>query len=362
MSKRTSLYEQHIAAGGKMVEYAGWELPVQYAGLAVEHEAVRTTAGIFDVSHMGEALVFGPESEEFLNYLLTNAVDKLEDNKVLYSLMCYPDGGVVDDLLVYRFVEREYFLVINAANIAKDLAWMTEQATGFAVQIVDVSSETSEIALQGPDAERLLQQWTKFDLNELKFFECAREVEIVGCKCLISRTGYTGEDGFEIYTANDYVAQIWQALIAAGAQPCGLGCRDTLRFEAGLPLYGYEISANISPLEAGLGMFVRLEKPDFVGKQALLAAKEQGLARKTVGFELLDKGIPRHGYEVQIEGKTIGTVTTGYLSPTLKKSIGLALIDSDYAKPDGEFAVLMRGKLLRAKIISRQFIKKNYKK
>ena len=362
MAKRTALYEQHIQAGGKMVEYAGWELPVQYAGLAIEHEAVRSAAGMFDVSHMGELLVFGPESEEFLNQLLTNDVVLLEDNKVLYSLMCYSDGGVVDDLLVYRFAEREYFLVINAANIEQDLAWLKEQSGGFAVQIIDVSAETAEIALQGPRAEQLLQQLTSYHLNELKFFECTRSVEIVGCNCLLSRTGYTGEDGFEIFMPNDCAVPVWQALVAAGVQPCGLGCRDTLRFEAGLPLYGYEISAGITPLEAGLGKFVRFDKPNFIGKQALQNTQDRGLARKTVGFELIDKGIPRHGYEVQSDGKKIGVVTTGYLSPTLKKSIGMALIASDYAQLGNEIAVLMRGKSLRAKIISRQFIMKNYRK
>lgn len=362
MLKRTVLYDRHVQAGGKLIDYAGWELPVQYAGLAAEHEAVRTKAGMFDVSHMGELLVFGPHAEEFLNYLLTNDVARLKDNKVLYSPMCYPDGGVVDDLLVYRFAEREYFLVINAANIDKDLAWMNEQAAGFAVQLINVSEETAEVALQGPEAQQLLQRLTSCDLNKLGFFECARGVEIAGCSCLISRTGYTGEDGFEIYMNNSDAGRIWQALLEQGAQPCGLGCRDTLRFEAGLPLYGNELSPEISPLEAGLEMFVCLEKPDFVGKQALQSAKTQGILRRIVGFELIDKGIPRHGYEVQSNGKTIGTVTTGYLSPTLKKPIGLALVLNGYAQPGGDLTVMMRGKPLRARIISRQFINKNYRR
>ncbi|MFZ5354415.1 MAG: glycine cleavage system aminomethyltransferase GcvT, partial [Bacillota bacterium] len=334
--RKTALYDAHVRFGGKIIEFAGWELPVQYEGIIPEHEAVRNAAGLFDVSHMGEVDVKGPEAFAFVQNLITNDASVMLDNQVIYSLMCYPDGGVVDDLLVYKFNDNHFYLVINASNVEKDYQWMLGNKGSFDVELTNISDKVSEVALQGPKAEEILQKLTSIDLSELKFFFCKRDVEIGGIKCLISRTGYTGEDGFEIYADNGSIAALWDKLMEAGKdfglKACGLGCRDTLRFEATLPLYGNEISKEITPLEAGLGIFVKLTKDDFIGKAALVKQKEEGLRRKLVGFEMLEKSIPRHGYEVMADGKTIGFVTTGYISPTVKKTIGLALVDTAYSE------------------------------
>lgn len=364
--KRTALYDAYARYGGKIIEFAGWELPVQYEGIVPEHEAVRNHAGVFDVSHMGEVKVTGSQAFDFVQNLITNDISTLKDGQVLYALMCYPDGGVVDDLLVYRFSHEDFFLVINASNIDKDYQWMLENRGNCDVGLKNISPETSEIALQGPKAETILQRLTDAPLSGLKFFHSIRDVNIAGAKCLISRTGYTGEDGFEIYTANAEIEKVWEAVLEAGKEqdikPCGLGCRDTLRFEATLPLYGHEISREITPLEAGLGIFVKLEKAEFIGKDALVRQKEAGLKRKLVGFEMKDKGIPRHGYEVAADGKTIGFVTTGYLSPTLKKNIGLAMIEEEYAELETAVDIVIRNKPLKAAVISKRFYNKNYKK
>ncbi len=364
--KKTALYEAHKRHGGKLIEFAGWELPVEYQGIIIEHEAVRNAAGLFDVSHMGEVEVKGEEASLFIQHLVTNDIDTLSDNQVIYTFMCYENGGVVDDLLVYRFSSDHFLLVINASNVDKDYEWMLSNKGSYKVELCNVSKEISEVALQGPKAEEILQQLTKANLSEIKFFYLKRDVEIAGVKCLISRTGYTGEDGFEIYASNSDIEVLWEEILKAGStkgiMPAGLGCRDTLRFEAGLPLYGNEISKDISPLEAGFGFFVKLNKVDFIGREALLRQKEEGTKRKLIGFEMVDRGIPRHGYEVFAEGQRIGTVTTGYMSPTLKKNIGLALISSKYAELGAEIQVLIRNKPLKAEIISKKFYSKNYKK
>ncbi len=363
--RKTALYEAHVACGGKIIDFAGWALPVQYEGIVEEHEAVRNAAGMFDVSHMGEVDVTGPGAFDFVQNLVTNDIATLEDNQILYAMMCYENGGVVDDLLVYRFAQDHYYLVINASNVAKDFAWMQEQAKGFQVTLTNISDNVSEVAIQGPLAQDILQKVVDVPLGDIKFFYCNRNVMIDGVTCLVSRTGYTGEDGFEVYTSNDGIQKVWDAIMAAGTpmglKPAGLGCRDTLRFEAGLPLYGNEIDSDISPLEAGLGFFVKLGKEGFIGHEALKSQKENGLKRKTVGFEMA-KGIPRHGYEVVINDTIVGTVTTGYMSPTLKKNIGLALIDAKYGEMGSEIGIRVRKNVMPAQVISKKFYTKNYKK
>jgi glycine cleavage system T protein (aminomethyltransferase) len=365
-AKKTPLFEAHGRYGGKMVDFAGWALPVQYEGLTSEHEAVRKEAGLFDVSHMGEVEVKGADALKFVQKIFTNDASVLEDNQVIYGFMCYPDGGVVDDLLVYRFSAEYFYLVINAANVEKDYQWMLDNKGSFDVEITNISECVAQLAIQGPDAQKILQKVTDKDLSEIKFFYCNRDVKVDGAKCLVSRTGYTGEDGFEIYTSPDDAEKIWDKLLEVGKEdglkPAGLGARDTLRFEACLPLYGHEISKDITPLEAGLGFFVKLDKEDFIGKEALAAQKEKGVSKKIVGFELKGRGIPRGDYSVLHDGKKIGFVTTGYASPTLKKNIGLALIEAEYAKLGNEIEIEIRNKPVKAEIISKRFLQKNYKK
>jgi aminomethyltransferase len=363
--KRTALYEKHIALGGKMIAFSGWEMPVQYEGIIEEHEAVRNNAGMFDVSHMGEVRIEGSEATAFVQHLFTNDIGTLVDGQVQYGMMLYENGTVVDDLLVYKYSETAYFLVINAGNIDKDVAWIEQHAAGFDVSVNHLSDSYSEIAVQGPKAEAILQTLTDFDLSSIGFFHFVDGVKIKGAPCLVSRTGYTGEDGFEVYASHEVILNLWDEVLRAGSseglKPCGLGARDTLRFEASLPLYGHEISDAITPLEAGLGFFVKLDKTDFIGKAALQAQKAAGLKRKLVGFEMA-KGIPRQGYEVFVGETVVGTVTTGYFSPTLKRNIGLALVDSAYAAMGTAFDVKVRKKLFPAAVIGKRFYQKQYKK
>ncbi|MBK5240447.1 glycine cleavage system aminomethyltransferase GcvT [Clostridium sp.] len=364
--KKTHLHNTYKQYGGKLVEFGGWEMPIQFEGIISEHEAVRRDAGLFDVSHMGEVDIKGSEAFEFVQNLVTNDIAVLKNNQILYTFMCYSNGGVVDDLLVYKYSEEHYYLVINAGNIEKDVKWMIDNKGAYNVEIINNSDEVSEIAIQGPKAQKILQKITDLDLNEIKFFYFKRDVLVDGVKCLISRTGYTGEDGFEIYTSNGQIEKLWHKLLNIGEEdglkPTGLGCRDTLRFEAALPLYGNELSQDITPLEAGLGYFVKLQKLNFIGKEALLKQKEEGLKRKSVGFEMKERGIPRHGYEVTSQGEKNGVVTTGYLSPTLKKNIGLALIDAKYSELGTEIEIVIRNKPVKAEVISKKFYKKNYNK
>jgi len=364
--KKTPLFNTYSEYGGKIIEFGGWAMPVLYSGIISEHEAVRSAAGLFDVSHMGEVDIKGVEAFEFVQKLVTNDVSVLKDNQILYTLMCYENGGIVDDLLVYKFSQEHFYLVINAGNIEKDFLWMLRNKGSYDVEITNSSDLVAEIAIQGPKAQKILQKIMDVDLNEIKFFYFEKDVLVDGIKCIVSRTGYTGEDGFEIYTTIEKIEKLWHKLLKVGAieglKPAGLGCRDTLRFEASLPLYGDEISQDISPLEAGLGFFVKLQKQNFIGREALLKQKEEGIKRKLVGFEMKDRGIPRHGYEVFILGEKIGVVTTGYLSPTLKKNIGLALIDFKYSELGTEIEIVIRGKLLKAEVVSKKFYNKNYKK
>ncbi|MCL2322977.1 MAG: glycine cleavage system aminomethyltransferase GcvT [Oscillospiraceae bacterium] len=364
--RKTALYDAHVKYGGKVVEYSGWLLPVQYESLKVEHEAVRNNAGLFDVSHMGEVKVVGSDAEKYLQHLLTNDISLMNEFQVMYTIMCYDTGGVVDDLLVYKYSTCDYLLVINAANVEKDFAYMQEQCKNYNVTLTNISEDVSEVALQGPKAQDILQKLTTQDLNEIKFFYFKDNVDIKGISCLVSRTGYTGEDGFEIYTNNNDISKLWEEIMEAGKdyglKPCGLGARDTLRFEAILPLYGNELSQDITPLEAGLGFFVKTGKGDYLGRDVHLKQKEEGLKRKIVAFEMVDNAIPRHGYEVCKDDKKIGFVTTGYLSPTLGKKIGLALLDIDHTNIGEEIDILIRNKKYKAKIVKKQFYTKQYKK
>lgn len=365
-AKKTSLFDDHVKWGGKVIDFAGWALPVQYEGIMEEHNAVRNTAGLFDVSHMGEVEVKGSDAFNYIQNLITNDLSTLVDNQVLYTMMCYPTGGVVDDLLVYKFSNDHYYLVINAGNIYKDYKWMLDQRGNYSVDVINISDQISELAIQGPKAQYILQKLTDIDLSSIGFFYCNRKVNIDGVECLVSRTGYTGEDGFEIYFPNEFASKLWNTILECGnkdgIKPCGLGCRDTLRFEVALPLYGNEISEDISPLEACLGFFVKLNKENFIGKDALVKQKEEGLKRKSIGFEMIEKGIPRHGYEVAVNGEVVGFVTTGYFSPSLKKNIGLAIVDLKYTELGAEVEILIRNKPSKAKVVSRKFYNKNYKK
>ena len=364
--KQTCLHDKHVSANATMVEFGGFDMPLLYqSGIAQEHHAVREHVGVFDVSHMGEITVKGKDAERYVQHIFTNDVAGAPVGKIYYGMMCYENGGTVDDLLVYKMGENDFFLVINAANIDKDWAWMQEKAAGFDIDLQNRSDYYGQIAVQGPEAEHIVETVLGLPCAELSFYTC-KVFEVAGSNPLppiISRTGYTGEDGFEIYASHDYIRECWDKLIAAGVQACGLGCRDTLRFEVGLPLYGDELSADITPIMAGLGLFVKLDKAEFIGKEALARQKADGPAKKLVGIELFDKAIPRHGYTVlNMEGEPIGEVTTGYHTLSSDKSVCMALIDAQYAKLDTEVQIQIRKKVFPGKVVKKQFYNKNYKK
>lgn len=356
--KRTCLYEKHVALGALISPFGGFEMPIQYAGITPEHMAVREKVGVFDVSHMGEVTVKGKDAERYVQHIFTNDIAGAPVGKIYYGMMCYENGGTVDDLLVYKMGENDFFLVINAANIDKDWEWMQENAKGFDIDLQNRSEFYGQIAVQGPDAEKTVESVLGLKCSELTFYT----VKTIG-DVIVSRTGYTGEDGFEVYASHEYIQECWDKLIAAGVQPCGLGCRDTLRFEVGLPLYGDELSADITPIMAGLGIFVKLDKQEFIGKEALAKQKAEGPAKKIVGIELADKAIPRHGYPVlNMQGETIGEVTTGYHTLSTDKSVCMALIDAQYAKLDTEVQIQIRKKVFPGKTVKKQFYNKSYKK
>jgi len=360
---KTCLYDAHVALGAKMSPFAGYIMPIQYSSITIEHNAVRQHVGMFDVSHMGEIFVKGPQAEEFINHIFTNDIRGYEPGKVLYGMMCYPDGGTVDDLLVYReYLADHFLLVVNAANIDKDFAWIQEQAKGYDSRLDNASPRIGQIAVQGPEAEKTIIDVLGYkEAAGLSFYTFC-DVEYNGERLILSRTGYTGEDGFELYTTCENIVEIWEKLLKAGVQPCGLGCRDTLRFEAGLPLYGDELSPEISPVMAGLGMFCKYEK-DFIGKEALLDQKAGNLARKLVGIEIEDKAIPRAGYPVETpEGEEVGVVTTGYHSISLDKSICFALVNKDFAALDTPLCIRIRKKVFPGKVVKKRFYQTNYKK
>ncbi|MDO4539763.1 MAG: glycine cleavage system aminomethyltransferase GcvT [Syntrophomonadaceae bacterium] len=358
--KRTPLFESHIKAQGRMVDFGGWELPVQYQGILKEHEMVRTKAGLFDVSHMGEVIIKGEGAQDFIQRLVCNEVKKMADKQVLYSPMCYPTGGVVDDLLIYRYHPQHYLLVVNASNTDKDFAWIMEQAP-VGLDIQNVSSQIAQLAVQGPLAQQILQELTDFDLEGIKFFWFEPSVMIGGVDCIMSRTGYTGEDGFELYVPNAQAPALWEKILTAGGEriaPIGLGARDSLRFEAKLPLYGQEMDQDITPLEAGLGFFVKLEGEDFIGRDALIKQKQAGLKRSQAEFRMVERGIPRAHYEVCKDGRPIGFVSSGLMAPTLGSSIGLALIDHQYNAPGETIDIMIRDKPVKAEIGKGIFYKK----
>jgi len=361
--QRTPLFEEYAKYGGKTIDFGGWELPVQFSSIKEEHDAVRNRAGLFDVSHMGEILITGPDSLDFLQNLLTNDISKIAVGQAQYNAMCYEDGGVVDDLLTYKLANNHYLLCVNAANIEKDYDWMMENQYQYDVTIDNQSHAYAQIALQGPLAEEVLQTLTDTDLQTIKYFRFQADVAVAGHKVLVSRSGYTGEDGFELYGSPEAINALWNEILGAGKDkgvvPAGLGCRDTLRFEAGLPLYGQELSATISPLEAGIGFAVKLNKGDFIGHDALAAQKENGLPRKIVGIEMIDKGIPRHGYKVFKDGKEIGEVTTGTQLPSSKRNVGHALIDSQFTAIGTELEIEIRGKHLKVVTVETPFYKRS---
>ena len=363
--KRTCLFDVHEKLNAKMFEFAGWEMPLEYTSAVKEHEHVRKSAGLFDVSHMGEVEVRGDEAQQFIQYLITNDVSNLKADEILYSPMCYENGTTVDDLLVYKRGQNDYLLIINAGNIDKDYEWIVENSKKFNVETKNISDKVAQLALQGPLAEEILSKLTNQDLSQIEFYKFKQNVDVCGEPCIVSRTGYTGEDGFEIYCDKNVAQKIWNAILEEGKErvvPAGLGARDTLRSEVNLPLYGHEISEEIPPLEAGLSIFVKLDKDDFIGKDSLKALKESGNARKLVAFELTGKGMVRGGYEVEIDGEVVGFVTTGLKSPTLDKFIGMAIIDSDKARVGQEIGIRVRKKLVPAVIVKRPFYKKQYKK
>lgn len=370
--KRTPLYEMHLKQGARMVPFGGWEMPVQYSGLMEEHHAVRNEAGLFDVSHMGEFELKGPQALDLIQYVSVNNAAKLAIGQVQYSMMCYENGTIVDDILVYRLGEDHYWLVVNAGNIDKDWEWVTgaKEKGGFTnLTLENLSKQVGQIALQGPLAEKILRPLVPgVALGDLYFYWAISAPTVAGIKTLVlSRTGYTGEDGFEIYCKAEDAASIWEALLEAGEEdglvPAGLGARDTLRFEANLPLYGQEIDDQLTPLEAGLGFFVKLKKgADFIGRGALEAQKAKGLEKKLINFEMIDRGIPRHGYELAKDGQVVGFTTTGTYSPTLQKNIGRGYLPIGLTEIGTEFDVVIRGKATKAKVVEGPFYQPRYKR
>lgn len=364
--KRTPLFDRHVALGARMVEFGGWEMPVQYTGIVDEHNAVRNAAGLFDISHMGEFEVKGPDALAYLDHVCTQNVAAIGAGMANYSLLCRPDGGIVDDIFIYNLPDG-YLVVVNASNIDKDFAWMLDHIQGFNIELTNISDRASMLALQGPRAEAILYAAADIDAAAIPFHGVTTGILLGEIPAIIARTGYTGEDGFELFIDDDNVVQLWDGLLALGAEaglkPCGLGARDSLRFEACLPLYGHEIADDINPYEAKLGWATKLEKGEFVGSAALRQIKQAGAARKLVGFELIERGIARGGYELRDDaGSRIGEVTTGMPSPTLGKNIGLGFVPAALAAEGSEFNVIIRDRPVRARAVKTPFYKPRYKK
>ena len=360
MELKTPLYEEHVKAGGKVVPFAGYLLPVQYpAGVIKEHMAVRTQAGLFDVSHMGEVLCTGPDAKANLQMLLTNDYTKIKDGQAKYSPMCNEHGGTVDDLIVYRKSEEEYLIVVNAANKEKDYQWMLDHQFGN-VTFTDVSEQYAQLALQGPKALDILRKLTKEEWIPQKYYHAVFDAEVAGIPCIVSKTGYTGEDGVELYLASEYAAQMWNALLEAGKEegliPCGLGARDTLRMEAAMPLYGHEMNEEISPLEAGLTFAVKLAKEDFIGKKALEEAGEP--KRERIGLKVTGRGIIREEQTVICAGEEIGTTTSGTHCPYLGYPIAMALVQAGKVTPGDKVEVNVRGRNVEAEVVELPFYKR----
>lgn len=359
--KKTCLHDRHVKQGALMSPFGGFDMPIQYSTIIEEHNAVRQHVGVFDVSHMGEVRIKGKEAYKYVSHIFVNDVTGAPDGQIFYGMMCYENGGVVDDLLVYKVNDEEYFLVINASNIDKDFAWIMDNSKGYDVDIKNESEYYGELAVQGPEAEAVLMKILNLPLNEIKFYNFDT-FHIDGEDVIISRTGYTGEDGFEVYASHDFTVRLWDKLMELNVQPCGLGCRDTLRFEVGLPLYGDELSADITPLEASLSMFVKFDKPEFIGKEALAAQKAEGVKRRIVGIELEGKAIPRHGYPIEVDGKVVGEVTTGYNSISTGKSVAMAMVEKAYTKLGTPLGIRIRKKVFPGTVVKKRFYDKNYKK
>jgi len=365
-ARKTPLYEEHQRLNAKFVEFAGWKMPLEYTGIVEEHRTVRTNAGIFDVSHMGEILISGPDAVEFADYMVTNNVKKLKPGQICYTPMCNEEGGIIDDLLVYKVSVEDIMLVVNAANREKDLRWLEEHLDGYQVEVRDVSNEYVLIAFQGPKSEEMLQEISQIPLRKLKYYSFV-EGRINGIYCMVSRTGYTGEDGFEIYVNPKMAITLWRRLVDIarmyGALPCGLGARDTLRLEASYLLYGSDMDESITPLECGISWTVKFQKDRFVGKEALEKRKREGIDKKLVGLVVKEgKGIPRHKDSVVKDGNEIGWITSGTKSPTLDKVIAMAYVPKALAEPGTEVEIkLQRGKILKAEIVKLPFYRGSVK-
>lgn len=359
--KRTPLYAAHVAAGARMVPFGGWEMPVQYGGIIEEHRAVRTRVGLFDVSHMGEVDLVGPGAIPLVQRLVTNDVDRVALNQALYTPMCTPEGGIIDDLLVYHLGRDHLMLVINAANTPEDVAWIREHATGD-VQITDRTDEIALLALQGPRAKEVLARLTPASLDAIRYYWFLDGVEVAGRRALISRTGYTGEDGFELYVDTRHAAHVWGALLDAGRDvgilPAGLGARDTLRLEAGYLLHGNDMDKTVTPLEVGLGWTVKLGKGGFIGAEGLARQKAGGLTRRLVGFILRERLIARHGFPLRQDNEVLGRVTSGSFGPTVEKSIGLGFVPPGHADPGQPIAVEIRGRAVEGTVAKLPFYKR----
>lgn len=366
--QKTPLYEKHMALKGDLVEYGGWLMPVQYKGIITEVHQTRRKAGLFDTSHMGEFLIEGPGAADFLQKALTNDISTLSEGRIIYSPVCYPHGGTVDDILIYCYNRDKYLLVVNAANAAKDYTWFSEKvAPGSGVTLHDLSAQTALVAIQGPNSLAAVLALTQAPLGKLGYYRFVSEVDLAGIKCMVSRTGYTGEDGFEIFCDPNQAEKLWDELLEAGrlrdlgVTPAGLGARDVLRLEASLPLYGHELSESISPLEAGLHRFVSFAKGDFTGRDVLFRQKEEGPPRQLGGLILMERGVIREGYRVVDGDRELGVVSSGTYSPTLNKSIGMALFSPGAAAPGRMVEIMIRDKTHRAQVVKTPFYRRESK-
>lgn len=358
--KKTPLYQNYIDSGAKIVEFGGWAMPVQFSSIKEEHNAVRYEIGLFDVSHMGEIEISGNEAFQFVQYILSNDANNLTDNKAMYTALCNEEGGIIDDLVTYKLADDRFLLIVNAANTDKDFNWISKQSENFDVKVNNTSDEYGQLAIQGPKARDLVNENVDIDVSDMKMFEFKQNVDLFGKKVILSQSGYTGEDGFEIYCKSEDTVDIWNQLLKYNVVPCGLGARDTLRLEAGLPLHGQDLTESITPYEGGIAFAAKpLIEDNFIGKSVLKDQKENGSTKRTVGLELLDKGIARTGYEVlNLEGNQIGEVTSGTQSPSSGKSIALAIIDRDAFEMGKEVLVQVRKRQVKAKIVKKNQITK----
>lgn len=358
--KVTALNGAHKKLGARMVDFGGWDMPVIYTNQIEEHEAVRNAAGLFDVSHMGEIMITGPDAFDLVQKVMSRDISKMEDGRVSLAVMCTPEGGIIDDLTIYKFNDEKYYLVVNAGTAVGDYEWCVQHGEGMDVQVENQSDDTTKIDIQGPNAQEILQKLTDVDLNEIKRY-WFKEIAIDGLEMIVSRSGYTGEDGFELYLPNEHAERIWDALLEAGQaegiKPCGLGSRDTLRTECGMMLYGHDIDREHTPIEGVYGWVVSYDK-DFIGKEAIVKQKEEGIPNKLIGFEMLERGIAREHYEIYLNGEKIGEVTSGTPSPTLKKNIGMGYVKREFGKADTEIDIKVRDNFVKAKIVKLPFYKK----